>query len=47
MAKNRFTWKRNAIIDELRLRHMKNPNFKEISGIYNQLRKNYEANLFL
>lgn len=40
-------WKRNAIPDEIRLRHMgKSPNYDEVSGIYNQLRKNYESNLY-
>ena len=41
-----FIWKRNAIFDELRLHHMVDRNYHEVSGIYNQLRKNYEANLY-
>lgn len=44
--KTGIVWKRNAILDELRLPYIKSPNFDDVSGIYNQLRKNYEANLF-
>jgi uncharacterized protein YjbI with pentapeptide repeats len=45
-------WRRNAIVDEIRLSEKKSPNgrgklgkqnYEEVSGVYNQLRKNYEA----
>jgi hypothetical protein len=44
--KRGFIWKRNVIVDELRLDYTDADNFDEVSGIYNQLRKNFEANHF-